>query len=448
MSWRNPVIWTEGMFLRPQHFQQQGRHIRGWIEERCGGLRPYSWGVTRLEIDTQKLSHGKFAIKRCSGIFPDGTPFNMPDNYPLPPPLEIQPQLKNEIIELALLLEKSTGTDVTNANADQGQSRYIRQEFNVRDQHTESQSGEAVIETGSLSPRIRLASQDKGAFSTIPIARLIERHSDDMVVLDEQFIPTCLHCIGSQRLTDTIRDIQGLLHHRGEELASSLCSPGAGGVGEIAGFLLLQSVNQYEPLFNHLVETTTLHPETLYRILVQMAGDLATITSERRRPDNYPAYQHQDLSHSFTDLIRSIRISLDWALEKPAIAIELTKHPRGVYTANVYEKHLIKSAQFVLAVKAQMPVDKLQSQISRQTTIASKDQLSQLVKSHLPGIPIRPLPVAPRQIPYHAEFTYFELDKHNEIWNDVEVTGSFAMFFSREFPGMELEFWAIKELSE
>jgi len=448
MSWRNPVIWTEGMFLRPQHFQQHGRHMRGWVEERCGGLRPYSWGVTRLEIDTQKLSHGKFAIKRCSGIFPDGTPFNMPENYPLPPPLEIQPQHKNETIELALLLEKSSGIDVTNADADQGLSRYVRQEITVRDQHTESRTGEAVIGTGALSTRIRLGSQDKGAFSTIPIARLIERHSDDLVILDEQFIPTCLHCIGSQRLTETIQDIKGLLHHRGEELASSLGSPGAGGVGEIAGFLLLQSVNQYEPLFNHLAETKMLHPETLYRILVQMAGDLATITSERRRPDNYPAYHHQDLNHSFTDLIRSIRVSLDWALEKPAIAIELNKHPRGVYTANVFEKHLIKSAQFVLAVKAQMPVDKLQSQISRQTTIASKDQLSQLVKSQLAGIPVRPLPVAPRQIPYHAEFTYFELDKHTEIWNNVEITGSFAIFFSGEFPGLELEFWAIKELSE
>jgi type VI secretion system protein ImpJ len=448
MSWRNPVIWTEGMFLRPQHFQQHGRHVRGWIEERCGGLRPYSWGVTLLEIDTQKLAQGKFAIKRCSGVFPDGTPFNMPENDPLPPPLEIQPQHKNETIELALLLDTSSSVDVTNADAEMGLSRYIRQELSVRDQHTESRTGEAVIETGSLSTSIRLASEDKGAFSTIPIAHLVERNADDVVVLDEQFIPTCLHCIGSQRLSDIIRDIQGLLHHRGEELASSLGSPGSGGVGEIVGFLLLKSVNQYEPLFNHLVETRFLHPETLYRILVQMAGDLATITNERRRPDNYPPYHHRDLSHSFSDLIRSIRVSLDWALEKPAIAIELSKHPRGVYTANVYDKHLLKSAQFVLAVKAQMPVDKLQSQVSRQTTIADKDQLSQLVKSHLPGIPIRPLPVAPRQIPYHAEFTYFELDKHNEIWNGVAGTGSFAMFFSAEFPGMELEFWAIKEMSE
>lgn len=447
MTGQNPVIWTKGMFLLPQHFQQQGRFIRGWIEERCGGLRPYTWGVTRLEIDTQKLSLGKFAIKSCSGVFPDGTPFNMPDNHPLPAPLEIQPQHKNETIELALLLEKSTGNDASNASTEQGLSRYIRQELFVHDQHSGSRSGEAVIETGSLAARIRLASQDKGAFATIPIARLIERRSDDMVLLEEQFIPTCLHCFGSQRLTDTIREFQGLLHHRGEELASNLASPGAGGVGEISGFLLLQIVNRYEPLFNHLVETTTIHPETLYQILVQMAGELATITSERRRPDNYPAYYHQDLNHSFTDLIRAIRVSLDWALEKPAISIELIKHPRGVYTATVFEKQLLKSAQFVLAVKAQMPADKIQNQISRQTTIASKDQLSQLVKSHLPGIPIRPLPIAPRQIPYYAEFTYFELDKHNEIWKGVEATGSFAMFFSDEIPGMELEFWAIKEMS-
>jgi type VI secretion system protein ImpJ len=447
MSWRNPVIWTQGMFLRPQHFQQQGRHFRGWIEDRCGGLHPYSWGITRLEIDTQKLSLGKFAIKSCSGIFPDGTPFNMPDNHPLPPPLEIQPQHKNETLELALLLETSNGIDVSNAESDQSLSRYIRQELSIRDQHTESNSAEAVIETGSLATRIRLGSQDKGAFATIPVARLIERRSDDMVLLDEQFIPTCLHCIGSQRLTDSIRDIQGLLHHRGEELASSLGSPGAGGVGEFVGFLLLQCINQYEPLFKHLVQTAALHPETLYSILVQMAGELATITSERRRPDDYPTYNHQDLSHSFGDLIRSIRTSLDWALDKPAVAIELVKHPRGVYTAIVFEKELIKSAQFVLAIKAQISVDKLQSQITRQTTIASKDQLSQLVKSHLPGIPIRALPVAPRQIPFHAEFTYFELDKHNEVWKGVEETGSFAMFFSGDYPAMELEFWAIKGMS-
>ncbi len=447
MSWRNPVIWTEGMFLRPQHFQQQSRHIRGWMEERCGGLRPYAWGITRLEIDTQKLALGKFAIKSCSGVFPDGTPFNMPDNDPLPPPLEIQPQHKNETLELALLLEKSTGTEATNGEDEELLSRYVRQEDSVRDLHTESLSGEAVIETGSLATRIRMSSQDKGAFATIPIAKVIERRADDMVLLDEQFIPTCLHCAGSQRLLDTIKDFQGLLHHRGEELASSLGSPGAGGVGEFVGFLLLQSVNQYEPLFNHLAQTTSLHPETLYRILVQLAGNLATITSERRRPDTYPDYNHQELSQSFNDLIRAIRLSLDWALEKPAIAIEIIKHPRGVYTANVMEKPLLKSAQFVLAVKAQIPVEKLQSQIARQTTIASKDQLSQLVKSHLPGIPIRPLPVTPRQIPYHAEFTYFELDKHSDIWKGLEETGSFAMFFSGEFPGMELEFWAIKEMS-
>ena len=27
MTWQNKVMWTEGMFLQPQHFQQQDRFV-------------------------------------------------------------------------------------------------------------------------------------------------------------------------------------------------------------------------------------------------------------------------------------------------------------------------------------------------------------------------------------------------------------------------------------
>ena len=32
MSWRNRVIWSEGLFLRPQHFQQQIRYLEQFVE--------------------------------------------------------------------------------------------------------------------------------------------------------------------------------------------------------------------------------------------------------------------------------------------------------------------------------------------------------------------------------------------------------------------------------
>jgi type VI secretion system protein ImpJ len=61
------------------------------------------------------------------------------------------------------------------------------------------------------------------------------------------------------------------------------------------------------------------------------------------------------------------------------------------------------------------------------------------------GIQLAPLPVAPRQIPYHSGFVYFELDRNNEFWRELQQSGGFAMHVGGEFPNLELEFWAIRE---
>ena len=108
MSENNRIIWSEGLFLRPQHFQQQERHLESWIEGRTGGLRPYAWGFTELEIERDLLAIGKIGLRRARGVFPDGTPFALPENEPLPAPLEVAgTQLRDQVIYLAVPLRKS-----------------------------------------------------------------------------------------------------------------------------------------------------------------------------------------------------------------------------------------------------------------------------------------------------------------------------------------------------
>ena len=67
-----------------------------------------------------------------------------------------------------------------------------------------------------------------------------------------------------------------------------------------------------------------------------------------------------------------------------------------------------------------------------------------LVQLQLPGVTVRPLPVAPRQIPYHAGYHYFELDKSGDMWRQLEKSGGVAMHLAGEFPGLAMEFWAIR----
>ena len=61
MTQNNKVVWSEGLFLRPQHMQQQERYFERLVRTSTGGLRPFAYGLTQLEIDADLLKLGKFS---------------------------------------------------------------------------------------------------------------------------------------------------------------------------------------------------------------------------------------------------------------------------------------------------------------------------------------------------------------------------------------------------
>jgi type VI secretion system protein ImpJ len=241
-----------------------------------------------------------------------------------------------------------------------------------------------------------------------------------------------------------LRDVHGLLHQRGDALAARLSQPGPGGIAEIAEFLWIEMINRFEPLFAHLAATTPLHPEHLYATCLSLAGEMSTFTRETRRPIAYPIYRHDDLAGSFAPLIADIRRSLSMVLERNAIPIDLQERAYGLRVAAIPDSDLVRTARFVLAAKAQLQPERLQASLPTLVKIGPVERIRDLVNLNLPGIALRSLPVAPRQIPYHAGFLYFELDRSGDLWKLTEQSKALAMHIAGEFPGLELEFWAVR----
>jgi type VI secretion system protein ImpJ len=73
------------------------------------------------------------------------------------------------------------------------------------------------------------------------------------------------------------------------------------------------------------------------------------------------------------------------------------------------------------------------------------ERIAELVNVALPGIPVRPLPVLPRQLPYRSGTIYFELDTKNPLWKQLETSGAIALHLAGDFPGLEMEMWALRE---
>jgi type VI secretion system protein ImpJ len=444
VSWDNRIIWSEGTFLQPQHFQQHDRHLEAQLEQRARALRAHGYGFLEIAIDESLLELGKLALRTARGVLPDGTPFDCPARDPLPPPLDVPATLRDSLVTLALPVRRpgADEADLGGAGAD-SLARYVAGELEVKDSNA-AFDRTALIQIGRLRLQLLKEADVTAAYSGLGIAKVIERRADNRIVVDQGYIPPMLDCGASPALASLLRDVHGLLHQRGDALATRLSQPGPGGVAEIAEFLWLETINRFEPLFAHLAATSPLHPESLYAACLSLAGEMSTFTRESRRPVAYPVYRHDDLAGSFGPLIADIRRSLSMVLERNAIPIELQERAYGVRVAAIPDSDLVRTARFVLAAKAQLQPERLQASLPTLVKIGPVERIRDLVNLNLPGIALRSLPVAPRQIPYHAGFLYFELDRSGDLWKVTEQSRALAMHIAGEFPGLELEFWAVR----
>lgn len=442
MSWKSKVAWSEGMFLRPQHFQQQERFLEHIVQSRSAHLTASSWGFTQLKIDRQALSLGKIVLESCQGVLPDGTVIDIPDVDAPPPPLDIPADAKEITISLGLPLFRPGTANLRHSDQDEGLERFLISEIEVKDNIANS-TNKSALQIARPTLRLLTSSMELNEFAHLGIARVVERRPDDTVVLADNFIPPCLDCRVSSRLIGFVEEIEGLLHHRGEALAARLSST-AKGIAEVTDFLLLEVVNRFEPLLSHLGKLETLHPERFYSIALQLAGDLATFTSQSKRPPNFAIYRHQHLEETFDPVIKELRRALSMVLEQKAIAIPLEERKFGIRVATPSDRSLLTSATFVLAANAQMSAELLQRKLPPQVKIGPVEKIRDLVNLQLPGVGLRLLPVAPREIPYNSGFSYFELDRSSEYWKMLETSGGCALHIGGEFPGIELELWAIK----
>ena len=440
----NKVVWSEGLFLRPQHLQQQERYLERYVELRAGGLHPHAWGFSELELETDLLAIGKLGIRRARGVFPDGTPFAMPGDDPLPPALDVEPNWRDQTVYLTLPLRAAAQADVGRAEAPSDQLfRYRVRETEV-DDASGSMQGAVLMEVGGMSTRLLPQSQPLDGLTRMPLARIVESRADRQVTLDEAFVPTALACQAAPRLATFLVELLGLLHQRGEALAARVSVGDRGGAAEIADFLLLQVVNRWQPLVAHWTSAPLLHPQDLYAALVALAGELSTFTTPGKRPPAWPAYRHDALQPSFEPVIASLRSSLSAVLEQTALPIPVQARKFGVWVAMVPDAALFDSAAFVLAAKADVPAEELRRQLPLQAKIGPVEKIRDLVNLQLPGIAAMPMPVAPRQIPYHAGYLYFEFDKQSPLWRTLKGSGGIAFHFGSEFAGLDLQLWAIR----
>ncbi|MDO6590555.1 type VI secretion system baseplate subunit TssK [Loktanella sp. D2R18] len=443
MSWESKVVWQEGLFLQPHHLQQQDRYLESLVAGVAANVAPYAWGLRELMLDDALLKLGKIAVKSCAGLTPDGAAFRIPQVDDHPPALDVPETVKNCVVYLAIPIRRDGTVEVDLSGAPQSASRYMPAEVEIMD--SMGRGGRTVqMAVGKLRLRFALDVDDLDDQVVIPIARIVEVRSGKEIVLDHSFIPSCTDARAASPLHSFLRELEGLLSHRAEALAGRLSQNGAKGVAEISDFLLLIAVNKALPQVRHLLAIENAHPAVIFQFLVGLAGELSTFMTSEKLSSEFPIYCHDDLTRIFQPVFRELRQHLSAVLEQNAVSIPIAPRKYGISVAMIEDKSLLTSANFVLAAKASVPPESVRRHFPAQAKLGPVEEIRQLVNSALPGVELRPLPVAPRQIPYHAGVVYFELDSKSPYWSQMKTSGGLAVHVAGDFPDLEMELWAIR----
>jgi type VI secretion system protein ImpJ len=173
MKQLQPVLWTKGTFLTPQHFQLQERFLEDSLNFRLQALKFCAWGFSEIVLDQELLTEGQLAVSRASGIFPDGLLFEIPGSDQPPPSKALaeffDPGVRDLDIYLTVPDYKQKGLNVAGLGRTAG-SRYVAEITSARDDNTGS--GERPIQIARKNLRLLAANETREGSSALRIANV------------------------------------------------------------------------------------------------------------------------------------------------------------------------------------------------------------------------------------------------------------------------------------
>ncbi len=447
MKLLSSVVWSEGMYLGPHHFQVQNRYFQDAMRLTVESLWGNAFGFTDVVLDSDALRSGTVAVRHARGVFPEGLPFDMPECDPLPEPRAVGDSFlpTRDFLEVSLSIPRAVpaGQNCALEAAVDGKTRYVAVAEVVNDENTGRD--EKPLQVGRKNIRFVFDTEDTEGMELLPIAH-IRRGTTGDFVLDARFIPPILQLTASEPLMVMLRRLIEIL----EEKSPPLERAGAGrfqagmSAHEVATFWFRHAINSALAPLRHLYAIKRGHPEELFQEMSRLAGALCTFGLDSH-PRTLPAYDHNQLQTCFDELDRHIREHLEIILPSQAIAIPLVRSAPYFYEGNITDTRALGAARWLLGVRSTIGEADLIQKAPAVVKICSAKFVPELVKRALPGMPLMHVPVPPSAIGPKVEYQYFSISRVGACWEHIMQTRCVGIYVPGDLGAAELELLVVLE---
>ncbi len=414
----NRVVWQEGMFLSPQHFQQQERYLESYSRRLVALSVGRPVGFAELVIDQEQLNIGRFMLRRCSGILPDGTPFRRDSAIVR----EVEQAESGSLIYLALPAARPGTIDTAQEHSQNpGACRHLSFDHDVSDS-TDRDNDSVTLTLSNLNLKLLLADEEPDSHIRLPVARIQERQNDGRLLLDTTFIPRCLDFRTSLFLKEQVQNIQARMRSRANAMASQI-----GPHAEQKSFqtmqleyLWLQALNRYAARLDSICTGDSLRPGELHRELVTMAADLATFTTTLA--PEFPPYDFDEPYRSFAPVFTALQQNLRQARSEKVQALpwdDSLFERRRLLRTLIEDRSLFNDARFVLAVSSSLGPGRCRELFPATAKLAGNQRIAEKVRGALSAVSLIPMQVPPLELKARPDTVYFEVDTSHPLWQEL-----------------------------
>lgn len=438
------VVWHEGMYLGPHHFQAQNRAFEDLVRFSAENLWFEPSGLVGQEFDPEALRNGTVSLVHARGLFPDGMAFHMPDFDCLPMPREIgdffPPTRESVMVMLAVPLQQDNGANCAITPETRTPNlRYFAEELPIADETTGLDERPVLI--GRKNIQLLFEQELAAGYSTLPVARIV-RDGTGHLVYDPAFIPPCLQISASERLTVILRRLIEILNEKSTTLSPARHGSSKFQAGfssqEIAAFWFVHTVNTGLAVLRHLYLSQRVHPEQLYLEMARLAGALCTFGLDTD-PQALPPYDHLHLDRCFQQMDEHIRAHLELVVPTNFISVPLAPAGRYLFRGEISDQRCLDRARWIFALHSDIGEAEMISRVPRLVKICSADLLPELVKTALPGLSLTHLPVPPSAIAPRVEYQYFGVSRAGSCWEHIIQTRQVGIYIPGDIPNPELE---------
>ncbi|WP_299425949.1 type VI secretion system baseplate subunit TssK [uncultured Shimia sp.] len=425
MTDRNRVVWSEGLFLRTQHFQQQDRHTE-WLVRRAVDAAPLqSAGFLALQLDPVAAEAGQIALLEAEGILPDGTFLSAPHHTTQIAPVRVDADTASGLVHLALPAEAAGANDMDPAHSEPSGMRWRGTMVTTRDA-VRNGAEPSDIEVARTAPRLILPGEETTGYTALPVARIEGLSAEGAVAFDPLFLAPAIRIEAVSWYSQLLKElVTGL--DRVSEAHGSMVLGGSG--ASMENLLILEASNRARQRLAHLAEQNNIHPSQLFLELSGIAGQLATYGASSRRLGEVAPYHHLDPQLAFTELaetLRSFVLSLQH-VEPKARALKVSRHSDNIWTVRIDNPALLHRNRIVLRIGGGISDALLRKIFVDQATVGAADDFDKLWTSKLTGIPLKPLNSQPREIPFDGERLCLELDRTSEHFAALTEAPGFVL---------------------